>query len=66
MSASLVSIGMRETPWCPVAESIIVGKDILELLSSSMYVDPLTIYCEYIQNAADALDDAKHALRPPW
>jgi len=37
---------------------IVVGKDILELLSSSMYVDPLTIFREYIQNAADAIDEA--------
>lgn len=37
---------------------IVVGKDILELLSTSMYLDPLTIYREYIQNAADAIDDA--------
>ncbi|HVT37654.1 MAG TPA: ATP-binding protein [Gemmatimonadaceae bacterium] len=36
----------------------IVGKDILELLSSAMYVDPRTVYREYIQNAADAIDDA--------
>jgi molecular chaperone HtpG len=35
-----------------------VGKDILELLSSAMYIDPLTIYREYIQNAADAIDEA--------
>ena len=37
---------------------IFVGKDILELISVSMYVDPLTIYREYIQNATDSLDDA--------
>src|SRR5436190_1410965 len=36
----------------------LIGKDILELLSSSMYVDPMTIYREYVQNAADAIDDA--------
>src|SRR4051812_35567876 len=36
-----------------------VGKDILELLSSSMYIDPLTIYREYIQNAVDAIDEAR-------
>ncbi|ESZ61436.1 hypothetical protein X728_12750 [Mesorhizobium sp. L103C120A0] len=40
---------------------IIVGKDVLELLSSAMYVDPLTIYREYVQNAADAIDDARAA-----
>lgn len=38
---------------------IIVGKDVLELLSSAMYVDPLSIYREYVQNAADAIDDAR-------
>ena len=38
--------------------SFIVGKDILELLSSSMYVNPLAIYREYVQNAADAIDEA--------
>ena len=35
-----------------------VGKDILELLSSSMYVNPLAIYREYVQNAADSIDEA--------
>ena len=37
---------------------VFVGKDVLELLSSSMYVNPLAIYREYVQNAADAIDDA--------
>jgi hypothetical protein len=41
-------------------ELVVVGKDVLELLSSAMYVDPLTIYREYIQNACDAIDEAKH------
>ena len=36
----------------------VVGKDILELLSSAMYVDPRAIFREYIQNAADSIDDA--------
>ena len=40
-------------------ETVVVGKDVLELLSSAMYVDPLCIYREYIQNAADAIDDAQ-------
>lgn len=40
---------------------VIVGKDILELLSTAMYVDPLTIYREYVQNAADAIDHARRA-----
>src|SRR5262249_2116194 len=38
---------------------IVVGKDILELLSSAMYVDPLAIYREYVQNAADSIDMAR-------
>jgi len=39
--------------------SIIVGKDILELLSSAMYIDPLSIYREYIQNSTDSIDEAE-------
>jgi molecular chaperone HtpG len=42
----------------PAAE-IVVGKDVLELVSSAMYVDPLTIYREYVQNAADSVDEAR-------
>ncbi len=38
---------------------IVVGKDVLELVSSAMYVEPLTIYREYLQNAADAIDAAR-------
>ena len=41
------------------ADQVIIGKDLLELVSSAMYVDPMTIYREYIQNAADAIDEAK-------
>jgi molecular chaperone HtpG len=37
----------------------IIGKDVLELLSTAMYVDPLTIYREYVQNSADAIDAAR-------
>lgn len=40
---------------CP---EVFVGKDVLELLSSSMYVNPLSIFREYVQNATDAIDDA--------
>lgn len=36
-----------------------VGKDLLELVSSAMYVEPLTAYREYLQNAADAVDEAR-------
>lgn len=41
--------------------SIVLGKDIFELLTSAMYVDPLSIYREYIQNAADSIDQAQDA-----
>jgi molecular chaperone HtpG len=40
---------------------LFVGKDVLELVSSAMYVDPMTVYREYIQNAADAVDAARAA-----
>jgi hypothetical protein len=59
MTTSLVSLHTPETPWAYREESIIVGKDILEVLSSAMYVEPLAIYREYIQNAADAIDEAR-------
>lgn len=50
-------------PRTKFSEPVVVGKDILELLSSAMYVDPLSIFREYIQNAADSLDEATD-LRP--
>lgn len=43
----------------PIAESVLVGKDILDLLAGSMYINPLNIYREYVQNAADAIDEAR-------
>ena len=36
----------------------VIGKDILELLSSAMYVDARTIFREYVQNSADSIDSA--------
>lgn len=50
--------------WSPAKNSIVIGKDVLELLSSSMYVDPMSIYREYVQNAADAIDQ-RAARRSP-
>lgn len=44
-----------------IDEEIVVGKDILELVTGAMYADPLTVYREYIQNAADAVDEARAA-----
>src|SRR5438552_7111113 len=49
----------KDVEWTPATNSVTVGKDVLELLSTSMYVDPMTIYREYIQNAADAIDQAR-------
>lgn len=59
MSTSIVTLTPREVPWQPLSDDIVIGRDILELLSSSMYVDPMTIYREYVQNAADAIDEAR-------
>ena len=59
MSTNIVPITLREAPWQGLADDIVIGKDILELLSSSMYVDPMTIYREYVQNAADSIDEAR-------
>ena len=42
----------------PPKSEVIVGKDILELLSSAMYIDPLSVIREYVQNAIDAIDQA--------
>jgi molecular chaperone HtpG len=61
MSTNIIPITLRDAPWQNLASDIVIGKDILELLSSSMYVDPMTIYREYVQNAADAIDDARSA-----
>jgi Histidine kinase-, DNA gyrase B-, and HSP90-like ATPase len=51
----LVSI---KSDWEEIADHPIVGKDVLELLSSSMYVNPLAIYREYVQNATDSIEEA--------
>jgi Histidine kinase-, DNA gyrase B-, and HSP90-like ATPase len=40
-----------------LGDEIVIGKDVLELVTGSMYVDPLCIYREYIQNAADSIDE---------
>jgi len=47
--------------WAPISEAPIIGKDVLELLSSSMYVNVLSVYREYVQNAADSIDIAKES-----
>lgn len=40
-----------------------LGKDVLELLSTAMYVDPLVVFREFVQNAADSIDAAREAGR---
>lgn len=40
-------------------DTIRVGADIVELLTSGMYVAPITVFREYVQNAADAIDAAR-------
>lgn len=40
------------------ADNLVVGKNIVELLSTAMYVEPLSVFREYVQNAADAIDEA--------
>lgn len=57
MNTELILAHKEKDSWRPLS-GVMVGKDILELLSSSMYVDPMTIYREYVQNAADAIDEA--------
>jgi molecular chaperone HtpG len=57
----VLAVASSSTKRQKLEEPAVVGKDVLELLSSAMYVDPLCIYREYIQNATDAIDDARLA-----
>lgn len=41
------------------ADAICIGKDVIEILTSGMYVSPITVYREYVQNAADSIDAAR-------
>lgn len=59
-TAEVISLHKIEVPWRDGLEEVSIGKDVLELLSSSMYVDPMSVYREYLQNAADAIDDARN------
>ncbi len=61
MTTALVSLPQLEIKWSRPEQPLLVGKDILELLSTSMYVDPMCMYREYIQNSADAIDVANSA-----
>jgi len=57
--ARLNLVSSSESDWASSNHDVVIGKDLLELVSTSMYVDPLTIYREYIQNAADSIDEAR-------
>lgn len=61
MSTPLVALARPEISWTRPDQPLLIGKDILELLSSSMYIDPMALYREYIQNAADSIDLARRA-----
>jgi molecular chaperone HtpG len=61
MTTLLVSLPQLEIKWSRPEQPLVVGKDILELLSTSMYVDPMSMYREYIQNSADAVELAQSA-----
>jgi hypothetical protein len=61
MTTALVSLPQLEIKWSRPDHPLLVGKDILELLSTSMYIDPMSMYREYIQNSADAVDLAQSA-----
>lgn len=37
---------------------VIIGKHTLESLTTGMYADPYVVFREYVQNAADAIDNA--------
>ncbi len=57
--ARLNVVPSPEGNWTNSNHEVVIGKDILELISTSMYVDPMTVYREYIQNAADSIDEAR-------
>jgi hypothetical protein len=59
MSAGARPAVIHDAAWECGPDEIVVGVDILELVSSSMYVEPLTAYREYVQNAADGIDEAR-------
>ena len=35
-----------------------IGKNLIEILTDGMYKNPLFMYREYVQNAADSIDEA--------
>lgn len=41
-----------------MSEQVVIGKNIIEILTTGMYENPLVIYREYIQNSVDAINQA--------
>jgi hypothetical protein len=56
-------VELSEAAWTDAKDPIAIGKDVLELLSSSMYVDAMSIFREYVQNAADAINQRSRHMR---
>src|SRR3546814_14664393 len=59
-SPAITGTGASASP----GDLVVIGKDILELLSSAMYTDPLTIYREYVQTSAEYIE-VRRPERPP-
>ena len=57
MTIRSTALAKPTTSWERHASPLVIGKDILDLISTSMYVNPITIYREYVQNSADAIDE---------
>lgn len=49
---------IRYTQWSENRHQLLIGKFTLESLTSGLYVSPLDLYREYVQNAADSIDEA--------
>ncbi len=69
--AGVIPLKQFQGPDAEISDDIVIGKDILDLLTGAMYVDPLSIYREYIQNSADAIQEAREAglysaAKPAW
>ncbi len=59
MLVNRIELGALRKPPKAVAESVVIGKDIFELFAGAMYAEPLSIFREYVQNAADSVDEAR-------
>jgi Histidine kinase-, DNA gyrase B-, and HSP90-like ATPase len=59
MGVSVAQKNVKPTPSRVDPDAIRIGKDVIEILTSGMYISPVTIYREYVQNAADSIDAAR-------